>query len=345
MTVSLKHKFESEVADGDDDSLIRPSNWNDEHDLTMATGRILGRTTEDAGAVEELTASDVRTFLNVEDGADATDATNVAAAGAFMKAADDSDDITEGSTKLLMTTGEREKVGHLTVTQAVDLDAMESKLAGIEAGADVTDATNVASAGAVMASLFDANTILAANTDNTPAAVTVAEARFVGRSTGGNIAALDASASRTIIGLATGDSPQFEGIELSHATENTLTAASGVLSIEGAPLAFRDIAPVTLTGTSETAALAHAGKIVEMNNGSSNTYTIPANSSVAFPVGSVINIVQYGAGVTTIDGDTGVTVNGVSGGGAAIAARYEGVAIYKRGTDEWVMSGSHGSVA
>jgi len=42
------------------------------------------------------------------------------------------------------------KVGHLTVTQAVDLDAMETKLAGIEALADVTDATNVDAAGAVM---------------------------------------------------------------------------------------------------------------------------------------------------------------------------------------------------
>jgi hypothetical protein len=42
------------------------------------------------------------------------------------------------------------KVGHLTVTQAVDLDAMETKLAGIEALADVTDAANVNAAGAVM---------------------------------------------------------------------------------------------------------------------------------------------------------------------------------------------------
>ena len=37
---------------------------------------------------------------------------------------------------------------------------------------------------------------------------------------------------RTSIGVGTGDSPQFTGIELSHATANTLTASSGVLSIE-----------------------------------------------------------------------------------------------------------------
>lgn len=40
-------------------------------------------------------------------------------------------------------------------------------------------------------SLFDANTILAANSDNTPVAVTVAEQKIIGRATGGNITALD----------------------------------------------------------------------------------------------------------------------------------------------------------
>lgn len=43
---------------------------------------------------------------------------------------------------------------------------------------------------AVLKTLFDANSILAANSDNTPAAVTVAEQTIVGRITGGNIAAL-----------------------------------------------------------------------------------------------------------------------------------------------------------
>lgn len=42
----------------------------------------------------------------------------------------------------------------------------------------------------VAKSLYDANTILAANSDDTPAAVTVAEQRIVGRKTGGSITAL-----------------------------------------------------------------------------------------------------------------------------------------------------------
>ena len=49
-----------------------------------ATSRVLGRITGGAGDVEELTGANIRTIANVEDGADVTDATNVAAAGALM---------------------------------------------------------------------------------------------------------------------------------------------------------------------------------------------------------------------------------------------------------------------
>lgn len=61
----------------------------------------------------------------IEAGADVTDAANVGAAGAFMKATDDTDDITEGATNKWFTAAE------------------ETKLAGIETAADVTDAVNV----------------------------------------------------------------------------------------------------------------------------------------------------------------------------------------------------------
>ncbi len=101
----------------------------------------------------------------------------------------------------------------------------------------------------------------------------------------------------------------------------------------------------TQTGTTYTLALPDAEGIVEMNNGAANVLTIPTNASVAYDIGTIMSITQFGAGVTTVTGDTGVTVNGVSAGGAAINNRYEGVSIYKRGTNEWIMQGSHGTVA
>lgn len=56
----------------------------------------------------------------------------------------------------------------------------------------------------VTKALFNANTVIAADTDDTPAAVTVAEDRLVGRLTGGSIAALTAAQFKTLVGLDDG---------------------------------------------------------------------------------------------------------------------------------------------
>lgn len=54
MAVSLKHKFQSAKSDSADTTLVRPSNWNDEHDLVLASGVLLGRSTAGTGAAEEI---------------------------------------------------------------------------------------------------------------------------------------------------------------------------------------------------------------------------------------------------------------------------------------------------
>jgi len=55
MAISLKHSFTSPKSDGGDDTLVRPSDWNAEHNLTQTTGTLLGRTTAGTGATEEIT--------------------------------------------------------------------------------------------------------------------------------------------------------------------------------------------------------------------------------------------------------------------------------------------------
>ena len=86
-----------------------------------ATDRVLGRDSSGAGVVEEITPANLRTMINVEDGAtgDQTDAE--------IKTAYENNSDTNAFT-----------------------DTEKSKLAAIEASADVTDATNVDAAGAVM---------------------------------------------------------------------------------------------------------------------------------------------------------------------------------------------------
>lgn len=53
----------------------------------IADDRVLGNVSGGSAAPSALTAANLRTLINVEDGADVTDATNVAAAGALMRTA------------------------------------------------------------------------------------------------------------------------------------------------------------------------------------------------------------------------------------------------------------------
>jgi hypothetical protein len=90
---------------------------------------------------------------------------------------------------------------------------------------------------------------------------------------------------------------------------------------------------------SYTLVLADAGKIVEMNVGSANNLTVPLNSSQAFPVGTEIQVLQYGAGQTTIVATSGVTLRSKSGQ-LKIANQYTGVTLVKVGTNEWYVIGN-----
>lgn len=54
MVISVKHKFQSAKADSADASIVRPSNWNDDHDLLMATSRLVGRVAAGNGPAQEL---------------------------------------------------------------------------------------------------------------------------------------------------------------------------------------------------------------------------------------------------------------------------------------------------
>lgn len=169
MTISLKHAFTNPKSDGGDATVVRPSNWNAEHALTMAADRVLGRVTAGDGVAEELNAEQMRTLLNVS-----------------------------------------------------------------EAG--VLGAIN------------------------------------------------------------------------------------------------------TQTGN-YTLQLSDYGDVVEMNSSGANTVTVPTNAAVAFPIGSQITVIQFGAGQTTIAPAAGVTLFAM-GGALKASARYAAISLYKRNTNQWVVFGS-----
>jgi hypothetical protein len=86
------------------------------------------------------------------------------------------------------------------------------------------------------------------------------------------------------------------------------------------------------------AALVDAGALVKMNAAGANTFTVPANATVAFPTGSWIDVAQYGAGVTTITAAVGVTIRSRDGK-IATAGQYAGCTVIKIDTNEWMLFG------
>ncbi len=97
------------------------------------------------------------------------------------------------------------------------------------------------------------------------------------------------------------------------------------------------------TGTSYTAVLADGtNSLVTMDNASANTFYIPTDASVAFDVGTVLNIYMKGAGVTTITATTPGTTTVVSAGatiGSPVLARYKTASAMKLAANSWTVIG------
>ena len=94
---------------------------------------------------------------------------------------------------------------------------------------------------------------------------------------------------------------------------------------------------------SYTAVLANNGQIVTMNNASANTFSIPTNASVAFPIGTQINVLQIGAGQTTIQavtsGTTTIQSTGATAAAPKLRVRYSSATCIKANTDLWYVIG------
>lgn len=100
-------------------------------------------------------------------------------------------------------------------------------------------------------------------------------------------------------------------------------------------------ASATFTSTQQagsyTAALTDGNTVVEMTSASANNFTVPPNASVAFPVGTWLQVLQYGAGQTTIVAGGGVTLRTPSS--LTTRAQYSTVVLRQRAANEWVVMG------
>ena len=125
----------------------------------------------------------------------------------------------------------------------------------------------------------------------------------------------------------------------SKATINSYTGAATI----GGDATISGVLIQTITTNRQTASytlvLADRGKLVEMNVATANNLTIPLNSSVAFPIGTQIDLSQYGAGQTTIVATSGVTIRSTNSW-VKLNAQYAAATLIKIGTDEWYLFGN-----
>jgi len=93
-----------------------------------------------------------------------------------------------------------------------------------------------------------------------------------------------------------------------------------------------------------TAVLADQYQALElMNKATAIAFKIPTNASVAFPIGTVITVLNIGVGACTISAVTSGTTTVLSGGAVAAAptlAQYKSAACIKTGTDTWYVVGA-----
>jgi hypothetical protein len=83
-----------------------------------------------------------------------------------------------------------------------------------------------------------------------------------------------------------------------------------------------------------TLAIGDLNKVVPMNGSTALTLTVPTNATVAFPIGSIVNVYNQSSSAVTVQGASGVTVRN---GGQLL--QFKECSLRKRATNEWVVAG------
>ena len=99
-----------------------------------------------------------------------------------------------------------------------------------------------------------------------------------------------------------------------------------------------DITISTATGTTYTPAVTDVNKLVQLNNASAITVTVPAS---VFSAGQQVNIQQTGAGQVTVQGDgtTTITSTGASGPAPKTRAQYSAATIVCTSSNNFTVIG------
>jgi len=132
--------------------------------------------------------------------------------------------------------------------------------------------------------------------------------------------------------------PVSNTVDLTNAGYDTLRLggvefSDGVQVKQGVP----SLTEINAQTSAYTTVLTDRDKLVEVSSATGVTVTIPTNASVAYPVGTSIDILQTGAGQVTIAGAAGVTVNSTPG--LKLRTQWSSATMFKRAENTWVVFG------
>lgn len=136
--------------------------------------------------------------------------------------------------------------------------------------------------------------------------------------------------------VSTGISGLGTGVATWLATPSSANLASALTDEVGTGSVVMSEPDVNTQTGSYTLVLSDKAKEVRMNVAGANDITVPPNSSVAFPVGSMITLTQYGAGQTSVIAGSGVTIR-TSAGNLLSPGQYSPMVLRKIATDEWYL--------
>lgn len=123
------------------------------------------------------------------------------------------------------------------------------------------------------------------------------------------------------------------------ATRESFTSGDVLLASELNNMSTAMVAINAQTGTTYSVVLSDDGKLVTCDNAANIALTIVPNSSVAFGIGTQINIMQLGAGTVTITAGSGVTLRS-DGSKLKTNAQYAVATCLKIASDTWVVVGN-----
>ena len=147
-----------------------------------------------------------------------------------------------------------------------------------------------------------------------------------------------------IVGVANGTFLKRVGTTIAGTTPTSTETTNASTVVPGATVtdsqdALAGVVNDLSGSASQTLALTDAFKYVRVSFATAVSLHVPANATVAFPIGTLIVVCQSGAGALTLVADGATVLNKPASKSLVFAEQYSQVALKKVATDTWDVVG------